>query len=247
VSKSSGKTATNRPAGKRGRPTQARGQQQAAREVQRLRGGSANRRRWTIIAVSAAVVLVVGALYLIYQGSPSKQTNATSGGSGFKHVAGQPSAGTAAPTFTLTSNTGSQISLADFRGKSVLLYFQEGLSCQPYWDQIRNLEKNQPALKAAGVDQVVSITTDPANLIGQKVTDEKLSTPVLSDPDMRASRTYNANQYGMMGDMRDGHSFVLVGPDGMIRWRADYGGAPDYTMFLPTQKMLTDLTTERTP
>lgn len=48
------------------------------------------------------------------------------------------------------------------------------------------------------------------------------------------------------GDMRDGHSFVLVCPDGKIGWRADYGGAPDFTMFLPTQKMLTDLTKERT-
>jgi peroxiredoxin Q/BCP len=51
----------------------------------------------------------------------------------------------------------------------------------------------------------------------------------------------------MMGDMRDGHSFVLVGPDGTIRWRADYGGAPDYTMFLPTDKVLADLNTERVP
>jgi peroxiredoxin Q/BCP len=49
----------------------------------------------------------------------------------------------------------------------------------------------------------------------------------------------------MMGDMRDGHSFILVGPDGTIRWRADYGGEPDYTMFLPTAKMLTDLTAEQ--
>ena len=247
MSKSSGKTATDRPAGKRGRTSQVQRRQEAAREVQRLRGGSAGRRRWTIITATAIVVLALGALYLIYQSSQVRQNNPTSVGSGFKHVAGQPSAGATAPTFTLASNTGSQVSLGDFRGKSVLLYFQEGLSCQPCWDQIRDLEKNQPALKAAGVDTVVSITTDPANLIGQKVTDEKLSTAVLSDPDMRASRAYNANQYGMMGDMRDGHSFVLVGPDGTIRWRADYGGAPDYTMFLPTQKMLADLTTERTP
>jgi hypothetical protein len=47
--------------------------------------------------------------------------------------------------------------------------------------------------------------------------------------------------------MRDGHSFVLVGPDGVIRWRADYGGAPNYTMFLPTDRMLADLAGERTP
>ncbi|MGH3983343.1 MAG: redoxin domain-containing protein, partial [Pseudonocardiaceae bacterium] len=98
-----------------------------------------------------------------------------------------------------------------------------------------------------GVDTVVSITTDPADLIARKVTDEKLTTPVLSDPTLQVSRAYNANQYGMMGDMRNGHSFILVGPDGVIRWRADDGGAPDYTMFLPTSEMLADLTAERKP
>jgi peroxiredoxin Q/BCP len=82
-------------------------------------------------------------------------------------------------------------------------------------------------------------------LIGRKAADAKLTTPVLSDPDLAVSRAYDANQYGMMGDMRDGHSFVLVGPDGVIEWRADYGGAPKYTMFLPTDKMLSDLAKER--
>jgi hypothetical protein len=106
---------------------------------------------------------------------------------------------------------------------------------------------NRAAVQAAGVDELVSITTDPSTLIGRKAADEKLSTPVLSDPDLAVSRAYDANKYGMMGDMRDGHSFVLVGPDGMIRWRADYGGAPDYTMFVPTDKILTDLTAERVP
>jgi hypothetical protein len=33
---------------------------------------------------------------------------------------------------------------------------------------------------------------------------------------------------------------------GIIRWRADYGGGPDYTMFLPTQKMLADVSKEMT-
>ncbi|MGH3908580.1 MAG: peroxiredoxin family protein [Pseudonocardiaceae bacterium] len=191
------------------------------------------------------VALAVVVLYLVYQNSQSKHDTGA-GGSGFKHVAGQPGIGAPAPAFTLASGNGGQISLDDFRGKSVLLYFQEGLSCRPCWDQIKDLENNQTPLKNAGVDAVLSITTDPATLIGRKVTDEKLTTPALSDPDLRVSRAYNANRYGMMGDMRDGHSFILVGPDGVIRWRADYGGAPDYTMFLPTQKMLADLTLERT-
>lgn len=45
----------------------------------------------------------------------------------------------------------------------------------------------------------------------------------------------------MMGDSRDGHSSILVSPDGTIRWRADYGGPPKYTMYLPTDSQLTDL------
>jgi peroxiredoxin len=222
-----------------------RRQRETSQHKQRLGGQAVWRRGWIIGGAGIAVLTIV-ALYLVYQGSPGKH-GATARGSGFTHVAGQPGAGSAAPTFTLTSGTGGQVSLTDFRGRNVLLYFQEGLSCQPCWDQIKDLEQNQAALKTAGVDAVVSITTDPANLIGQKVADEKLTTPVLSDPSMQVSHAYNANQYGMMGEMRDGHSFILVGPAGTIRWRADYGGKPNYTMFLPTTKMLTDLTTESTP
>ncbi|GAA3845342.1 peroxiredoxin family protein [Amycolatopsis tucumanensis] len=251
MSKTSSKTAKRTPAGKRARQIQTRQRQQAqaaARSVREARDDSSRRPVWIILGV-VVVVLAVTVLYLIYQNSPSQQSqqNSTTGGSGYQHVAGQPGAGAPAPEFTLASASGGRVSLADFRGKNVLLYFQEGLSCQPCWDQIRDLEQNQAALKNAGVDAVVSITTDPARLIGQKMADEKLSTPVLSDPDLRVSRAYTANQYGMMGEMRDGHSFILVGPDGIIRWRADYGGAPDYTMFLPTQKMLADLTAERKP
>lgn len=237
MSKSSTKAST-RATGNRGR---------TPREAERLRGGSA-RRRWTIGAVSVVAVLAVVGLFLVYQGSHGQQgATATGGGSGYRHAAGQPGSGTAAPAFTLTSSAGRQVSLADFRGKNVLLYFQEGLSCQPCWDQIKDLEHNQAAVRSAGIDAVVSITTDPADLIAQKMADEKLTTPVLSDPTLAVSHAYQATSYGMMGDMRDGHSFILVGPDGTIRWRADYGGAPDYTMFLPTQKMLTDLAQERQP
>ncbi len=49
----------------------------------------------------------------------------------------------------------------------------------------------------------------------------------------------------MMGDTRAGHSFVLVDGDGEIVWRADYGGAPDYTMYLPVDTILADLQASR--
>jgi peroxiredoxin Q/BCP len=238
VTKTTGKEST-RPAGEYNR---SRGRH-PVRDLSRLRSRAGRHRGWLIVT-AVIVVFAVASLYVIYQNSHNKHS-ATAGG-GFKHVEGQPGKGSMAPGFTLTSATGQQVSLSDFRGKNVLLYFQEGLMCEPCWTQIKDLERNETALKTAGIDALVSITTDPANLLSHKVGDEKLSTPVLSDPTMQVSRAYNANRYGMMGDMRDGHSFVLVGPNGTISWRADYGGAPDYTMFLPTQQILADFDREKT-
>jgi peroxiredoxin Q/BCP len=54
-----------------------------------------------------------------------------------------------------------------------------------------------------------------------------------------------ANAYGMMGDTRAGHTFILVDADGEIAWRADYGGAPDYTTYLPVDRILADLEAAR--
>jgi peroxiredoxin len=126
-------------------------------------------------------------------------------------------------------------------GKTVLLYFQEGLMCQPCWDQLKDIESNMARFRALGIDEVVSITTDPLDQLKQKSSDMGLSSPVLSDPDLNVSVAYSANQYGMMGTSRDGHTFIAVRPDGKILWRADYGGAPDYTMYVPVTNLIADL------
>jgi len=154
---------------------------------------------------------------------------------------GTPGPGAAAPPVQLASTAGGTFDLAAQRGHTTLLYFQEGLTCQPCWDQLKDIQKHAAAFKAAGVDEVVSITTDPLGDLRQKVTDEGLTMPVLSDPDLKVSKAYDANSYGMMGDSRDGHSFVLVDAQGQIVWRADYGGSPDYTMYVPTSNLLADL------
>ena len=38
---------------------------------------------------------------------------------------------------------------------------------------------------------------------------------------------------------------VLVGPDGVIQWRADYGGPPNFTMYVPGSQLLDDLRAAR--
>jgi peroxiredoxin Q/BCP len=196
---------------------------------------------WLLSAAAAVVALVV--LYAVFSTSPAKNT----AGSGTSYDVGSPGIGRTAPAFRLAASTGKQVGLSDFRGKNVLLYFQEGLTCQPCWDQLTALEKSAARVKAAGIDDIISITIDPADLITRKTKDMSLTTPVLSDPDLKVSEQYGANQYGMMGTSRDGHSFLLVGPDGTIRWRADYGGAPDYTMYVAVDKLLADLKAEVRP
>ena len=184
----------------------------------------------------AVAAFAVGILFYSFQAGRETVTTAGAG-----YVVGDPGPGEQAPDFRLQASNGETVELADYEGQSVLLHFQEGIGCQPCWDQIRDLEQQDAAVRAAGIDEVLSITTSPLDLVTRKVKDDRLSTPVASDPDLQVSEAYDANKYGMMGAMANGHSFVLVGPDGKIDWRADYGGEPKYTMYLPVDKLLADL------
>lgn len=210
----------------------------AARQAE---GRRQRRRRiavWTAVAAVAAAAVVAG-LFAIYHKSSS--SSSSSGAGAYPYQVGSPGPGQAAPGFTLAASTGGNISLSAYRGKTVLLFFQEGLTCQPCWDQITDLQGHAAQLRTAGIGQVVSITSDPVSAITTKAHDMGLTVPVLSDPGLAVSQAYHANGYGMMGASRDGHTFILVGPDGKIEWRADYGGAPKYTMFLPAASLLADI------
>ncbi len=200
---------------------------------------SLNRRVVIVAAVAVGVaVLALGAIFFVSNSGPS------SGQAGRYPVqVGDPGPGEEAPPIELPSTEGGtfDLSSATARGETVLLYFQEGLMCQPCWEQIEDIEAQRGEFEALGIDRMVSITNDPLDALEQKVTSEGISTPVLSDPGLAVSKTYEANNYGMMGGSHNGHSFIVVGPDGEIQWRADYGGAPDYTMYVPVPDLLADM------
>ena len=204
------------------------------------------RRRGLRLIGPLSVVTVVAILAGVYFGrSGSSAPRATNqGGSGYPYAVGTPAPGVPAPEIKLPATTGGTFDLAAYKGKApVLLYFQEGLTCQPCWDQIAAIQKDRAKFRALGITTIVSITTDRLDLIRQKAKDEGLTIPILSDSTNRVSDAYDARTYSMtwMTPHRDGHTFVLVGKDGRILWRADYGGPPKYTMFLPTGALLTDL------
>ena len=194
------------------------------------------------IALGLAVALLAGIFVVNREGDPGVSSGSEPGQAGrFEFAVGDPGPGSEAPGFELASSAGGSFELGEQEGQTVLLYFHEGLMCQPCWDQIVDLEGDLDGLRKLGIDELVSITTDPIDQIEQKVADEGIGTPVLSDPELETSEAYSANQYGMMGESRDGHSFIVVGPDGVIQWRADYGGPPNFTMYLPVPDLLADI------
>ncbi len=162
-------------------------------------------------------------------------------GGQYAYTVGHPGPGATAPDIQLPSTTGGGFHLAAQRGKTVLLYFQEGITCEPCWTQLKDIDSHLSSFQGLGINEVVSVTTDPLDTLKQKVADEGISTPVLSDARLSVSNAYATNQYGMMGTSRDGHSFIVVGPTGRILWRADFGGAPNYTMYVPVATLLADL------
>ena len=192
-----------------------------------------------ILAVAAAILVVMESTW---NGTPTAVENTAS----INYAVGAPGPGAEAPDFSLASTAGGTVNLSDYRGESVVLFFHEGIGCQPCCDQIRGLDAAQTELQSVGVDQLLTITSGPVDLIAQKMADDKLTADALADTRLDVSLTNQTNKDGMMGESRNGHSFILVGPTGEIEWRADYGGPPNYTIYVPVDEILTQMQAVRT-
>ena len=198
------------------------------------------RNLWIWGVTGGAGIGVVIALFVVFSGASSSSSGGSATGPTF--ATGAPGAGAQAPALALASTAGGTFDLSAQRGKTVLLYFQEGVGCQPCWDQMRDIQGQMSSFKALGIDEMVSISSDDdISILKQKASDEGITIPVLSDPGLTVSHTYDAPSYGMMMGSKDGHTFVVVGPDGRIKWRADYGGAPDYTMYVKPSDLLAQM------
>lgn len=201
---------------------------------------------WLALGIATAVVGVIavaaantmsGARDLGGNGAGASRNDAPI----LRYDVGQPGVGADAPDFALSASSGSTFRLSEQRGKDVLLYFHEGMMCDPCWRQIDDIQGDLAKFKQLGIDEIAAIAIDPAGAQQQRAQLRGISFPVLADADLAVSRLYDALSYGMMGGTRPGHTFILVGPDGTIRWRADYGGPPDFTMYVPNATVLAEL------
>ncbi|MCU1526940.1 MAG: peroxiredoxin [Frondihabitans sp.] len=99
--------------------------------------------------------------------------------------------GATAPEFTLPDETGKQVSLSDFRGEKVIVYFYPAASTPGCTTEACDFRDNINSLKSSGY-QVLGVSKDgPAAL--QKFRDEQgLNFPLLSDPELTVHKAYAA-------------------------------------------------------
>ncbi|WP_241623004.1 thioredoxin-dependent thiol peroxidase [Rosenbergiella australiborealis] len=122
--------------------------------------------------------------------------------------------GDSAPQFTLLDQDGEEVSLSDFSGERVLVYFYPKAMTPGCTVQACGLRDNMSSLKKAGV-QVLGISTDKPEKLSRFVEKELLNFTLLSDEDHKVSEAFGVwGEKSFMGKKYDGiHriSFLIDG------------------------------------
>lgn len=126
--------------------------------------------------------------------------------------------GDKAPAFTLLDDASNKVALTSFKGKSVILYAYPSAMTPGCTTQACDFRDSlQPLIKAGYV--VLGISPDtPEKLAKFKVRD-KLTFPLLSDPDKVVLRKYGAfGEKKLYGKLFQGviRSTFVIGPTGKI-------------------------------
>jgi peroxiredoxin Q/BCP len=126
-----------------------------------------------------------------------------------------PSVGSVAPDFTLHSQEGKTVSLHDFRGQWVVLYFYPKDFTSGCTIEAHNFERDvaqYDAKKAA----IVGVSVDSVDSHQQFCTKESLTFRLLADPDKKVVTTYGSTMTFGPNTVAARNTF-LIDPKGVIR------------------------------
>jgi thioredoxin-dependent peroxiredoxin len=99
--------------------------------------------------------------------------------------------GQTAPDFTLPAADGSSVSLADYRGRPVIVYFYPAAMTPGCTKQACDFRDSLDALQASGF-AVLGISPDKPAKLASFVERDALTFPLLSDPDHRVLEAWGA-------------------------------------------------------
>jgi peroxiredoxin Q/BCP len=126
--------------------------------------------------------------------------------------------GAKAPDFRLPRDGGGAVSLADFKGKKLVLYFYPKADTPGCTIEAKDFSRLQPAFAKAGI-VVVGVSADPVKKQDAFRTKHELTTPLASDESHDMLEAYGVwaekSMYGKkyMGINR---TTVLIGGDGRV-------------------------------
>jgi len=126
----------------------------------------------------------------------------------------QPEVGKPAPDFSLTTGDGSQVSLKDYRGKWVVLYFYPKDFTSGCTLEAHNFQRD--IAKYGDADAVIlGVSVDTAQSHKDFCAKEGLNFKLLADPDAKVS-----TEYGSMMDYKGqklaARNTFIINPDGDV-------------------------------
>jgi peroxiredoxin Q/BCP len=128
-------------------------------------------------------------------------------------------AGDPAPDFSAATSGGGHVSLADFRGQHVILYFYPKDNTSGCTKEACAFRDHFAAFKKKGA-VILGVSTDSVKSHDQFVAKHQLSFPLLADEDKKIVNAYGVwGGKTFMGRKYEGIYRVtfLIGPDGRIQ------------------------------
>lgn len=130
-----------------------------------------------------------------------------------------------APAWTLPNSQNQPVSLAEFRGRPVLVMFYLGSGCSHCIEQLNTFSPMTKDFAAAGIPMVAVSTDSPEGLhktLEQAKGEGGFFFPIVSDPSLAAFKAYRA--YDDF-EHKPLHGTFLIDGEGRVRWQ-DIGYQP---------------------
>ena len=126
----------------------------------------------------------------------------------------QPQAGTTAPDFSLTASDGSPVSLKDFHGKWVVLYFYPKDFTSGCTLEAHNFQRDLDKYTQTGA-VILGVSVDTAQSHKDFCAKEGLNFKLLADPDGKVSAEYGSIM-DYKGSKLAARNTFLIDPQGKI-------------------------------
>lgn len=126
-----------------------------------------------------------------------------------------PAVGAAAPDFTLNSQEGTPVSLHDFHGKWIALYFYPKDFTSGCTTEAHNFQRDLAQYQEKGA-VILGVSVDTADSHKQFCAKEGLNFKLLSDAEHKVSERYGSLMNLGVKKLSARHTF-LISPDGVVK------------------------------